>query len=146
MIVSRPAAEPPSPRLFLLCVHPPPPQQSVNDKRKKNLFTRKFPFYKSKEPSEQETSDLDRKYRRRGVRSAAGRERSAGGGADARRSSRQRGQAAPARLYATFNLIQTLAAEQEVPPPASCLEPKWPPRRRGDRLLSSALSVCRWNS
>ncbi|XP_037833508.1 disks large homolog 1 [Kryptolebias marmoratus] len=33
--------------------------QSVNDKRKKNLFTRKFPFYKSKEPSEQETSDLD---------------------------------------------------------------------------------------
>ncbi|XP_037538380.1 disks large homolog 1 isoform X1 [Nematolebias whitei] len=32
---------------------------SVNDKRKKNLFTRKFPFYKSKEPSEQETSDLD---------------------------------------------------------------------------------------
>uniref|UniRef100_A0A3B5KK31 Guanylate kinase-like domain-containing protein n=1 Tax=Xiphophorus couchianus TaxID=32473 RepID=A0A3B5KK31_9TELE len=26
-------------------------------KRKKNLFTRKFPFYKSKEPSEQETSD-----------------------------------------------------------------------------------------
>ncbi|XP_027875146.1 discs large homolog 1-like protein isoform X13 [Xiphophorus couchianus] len=33
--------------------------QSVNDKRKKNLFTRKFPFYKSKEPSEQETSDAD---------------------------------------------------------------------------------------
>ncbi|XP_047225229.1 discs large homolog 1-like protein isoform X7 [Girardinichthys multiradiatus] len=33
--------------------------QSVNDKRKKNLFTRKFPFYKSKEPSEQETSDVD---------------------------------------------------------------------------------------
>ncbi|XP_015258685.1 PREDICTED: disks large homolog 1 isoform X3 [Cyprinodon variegatus] len=32
---------------------------SVNDKRKKNLFTRKFPFYKSKEPSEQETSDAD---------------------------------------------------------------------------------------
>ncbi|XP_047225237.1 disks large homolog 1-like isoform X15 [Girardinichthys multiradiatus] len=32
---------------------------SVNDKRKKNLFTRKFPFYKSKEPSEQETSDVD---------------------------------------------------------------------------------------
>ncbi|KAM4728234.1 discs large homolog 1-like protein isoform 11-T11 [Anableps anableps] len=33
--------------------------QSVNDKRKKNLFTRKFPFYKSKEASEQETSDAD---------------------------------------------------------------------------------------
>ncbi|KAM4551914.1 discs large homolog 1-like protein isoform 3-T3 [Odontesthes bonariensis] len=33
--------------------------QSLNDKRKKNLFTRKFPFYKSKEASEQETSDLD---------------------------------------------------------------------------------------
>ncbi|XP_038125952.1 disks large homolog 1-like isoform X12 [Cyprinodon tularosa] len=32
---------------------------SVNDKRKKNLFTRKFPFYKSREPSEQETSDAD---------------------------------------------------------------------------------------
>ncbi|KAM4728230.1 discs large homolog 1-like protein isoform 7-T7 [Anableps anableps] len=32
---------------------------SVNDKRKKNLFTRKFPFYKSKEASEQETSDAD---------------------------------------------------------------------------------------
>uniref|UniRef100_A0A3Q3MIY0 Disks large homolog 1 n=1 Tax=Mastacembelus armatus TaxID=205130 RepID=A0A3Q3MIY0_9TELE len=34
--------------------------QSVNDKRKKNLFSRKFPFYKSKEASEQETSDADR--------------------------------------------------------------------------------------
>ncbi|XP_067330107.1 discs large homolog 1-like protein isoform X3 [Channa argus] len=34
--------------------------QSVNDKRKKNLFSRKFPFYKSKEASEQETSDIDR--------------------------------------------------------------------------------------
>ncbi|XP_026169492.1 discs large homolog 1-like protein isoform X8 [Mastacembelus armatus] len=33
--------------------------QSVNDKRKKNLFSRKFPFYKSKEASEQETSDAD---------------------------------------------------------------------------------------
>ncbi|XP_077956147.1 discs large homolog 1-like protein isoform X14 [Gasterosteus aculeatus] len=33
--------------------------QSLNDKRRKNLFTRKFPFYKSKEASEQETSDLD---------------------------------------------------------------------------------------
>ncbi|XP_047445770.1 discs large homolog 1-like protein isoform X4 [Mugil cephalus] len=34
--------------------------QSLNDKRKKNLFTRKFPFYKSKEAaSEQETSDAD---------------------------------------------------------------------------------------
>ncbi|XP_033181542.1 discs large homolog 1-like protein isoform X6 [Mastacembelus armatus] len=32
---------------------------SVNDKRKKNLFSRKFPFYKSKEASEQETSDAD---------------------------------------------------------------------------------------
>ncbi|XP_067330116.1 disks large homolog 1-like isoform X11 [Channa argus] len=32
---------------------------SVNDKRKKNLFSRKFPFYKSKEASEQETSDID---------------------------------------------------------------------------------------
>ncbi|XP_074544190.1 discs large homolog 1-like protein isoform X6 [Halichoeres trimaculatus] len=32
---------------------------SLNDKRKKNLFTRKFPFYKSKEASEQETSDVD---------------------------------------------------------------------------------------
>ncbi|XP_029105295.1 disks large homolog 1-like isoform X6 [Scleropages formosus] len=33
--------------------------QSFNDKRKKNLFSRKFPFYKNKDPSEQETSDLD---------------------------------------------------------------------------------------
>ncbi|KAF7221837.1 disks large homolog 1 isoform X16 [Nothobranchius furzeri] len=32
---------------------------SINDKRKKNLFARKFPFYKSKESSEQETSDVD---------------------------------------------------------------------------------------
>ncbi|XP_071010930.1 disks large homolog 1-like isoform X12 [Oncorhynchus clarkii lewisi] len=33
---------------------------SFNDKRKKNLFSRKFPFYnKSKEHSEQETSDAD---------------------------------------------------------------------------------------
>ncbi|XP_018617156.1 disks large homolog 1-like isoform X10 [Scleropages formosus] len=32
---------------------------SFNDKRKKNLFSRKFPFYKNKDPSEQETSDLD---------------------------------------------------------------------------------------
>ncbi|XP_053739670.1 discs large homolog 1-like protein isoform X9 [Synchiropus splendidus] len=34
-------------------------RQSVTDKRKKNLFTRKFPFNKSKEASELETSDLD---------------------------------------------------------------------------------------
>uniref|UniRef100_A0A3Q1HSH4 Disks large homolog 1 n=1 Tax=Anabas testudineus TaxID=64144 RepID=A0A3Q1HSH4_ANATE len=40
--------------------------QSVNDKRKKNLFSRKFPFYKSKDASEQETSDVDRKYQRVG--------------------------------------------------------------------------------
>ncbi|MGH0121213.1 UNVERIFIED_CONTAM: hypothetical protein FKN15_071553 [Acipenser sinensis] len=33
--------------------------QSFNDKRKKNLFVRKFPFYKNKDQSEQETSDLD---------------------------------------------------------------------------------------
>ncbi|KAM4604801.1 discs large homolog 1-like protein isoform 1-T1 [Polymixia lowei] len=33
--------------------------QSLNDKRKKNLFSRKFPFYKSKDTSEQETSDVD---------------------------------------------------------------------------------------
>ncbi|XP_016303317.1 disks large homolog 1 isoform X15 [Sinocyclocheilus anshuiensis] len=33
--------------------------QSLNDKRKKNLFSRKFPFYKNKDPSEQETSDVD---------------------------------------------------------------------------------------
>ncbi|XP_065809567.1 discs large homolog 1-like protein isoform X26 [Labrus bergylta] len=33
---------------------------SLNDKRKKNLFSRKFPFYKSKETSELETSDVDR--------------------------------------------------------------------------------------
>ncbi|XP_051752217.1 disks large homolog 1 isoform X6 [Ctenopharyngodon idella] len=33
--------------------------QSFNDKRKKNLFSRKFPFYKNKDPSEQETSDVD---------------------------------------------------------------------------------------
>ncbi|XP_054838992.1 disks large homolog 1 isoform X3 [Eublepharis macularius] len=32
---------------------------SFNDKRKKNLFSRKFPFYKNKEQSEQETSDAD---------------------------------------------------------------------------------------
>uniref|UniRef100_A0A673B4P6 Disks large homolog 1 n=1 Tax=Sphaeramia orbicularis TaxID=375764 RepID=A0A673B4P6_9TELE len=34
-------------------------RSSLNDKRKKNLFSRKFPFYKSKEASEQETSDAD---------------------------------------------------------------------------------------
>ncbi|KAM6442426.1 disks large homolog 1 isoform 6-T6 [Liasis olivaceus] len=33
--------------------------QSFNDKRKKNLFSRKFPFYKNKDPSEPETSDVD---------------------------------------------------------------------------------------
>ncbi|XP_028283167.1 discs large homolog 1-like protein isoform X3 [Parambassis ranga] len=33
--------------------------QSLNDKRKKNLFSRKLLFYKSKDPSEQETSDVD---------------------------------------------------------------------------------------
>ncbi|XP_063162256.1 disks large homolog 1 isoform X9 [Candoia aspera] len=33
--------------------------QSFNDKRKKNLFSRKFPFYKNKDPSEPETSDID---------------------------------------------------------------------------------------
>ncbi|XP_037403625.1 discs large homolog 1-like protein isoform X23 [Pygocentrus nattereri] len=32
---------------------------SLNDKRRKNLFSRKFPFYKNKETSEQETSDVD---------------------------------------------------------------------------------------
>ncbi|XP_030629031.1 discs large homolog 1-like protein isoform X2 [Chanos chanos] len=32
---------------------------SLNDKRKKNLFSRKFPFYKQKETSEQETSDAE---------------------------------------------------------------------------------------
>ncbi|XP_051739734.1 discs large homolog 1-like protein isoform X16 [Ctenopharyngodon idella] len=32
---------------------------SLNDKRKKNLFSRKFPFYKNKEAGEQETSDVD---------------------------------------------------------------------------------------
>ncbi|XP_078790833.1 discs large homolog 1-like protein isoform X28 [Oryzias latipes] len=32
---------------------------STNDRRRKNLFTRKFPFYKGKEASEQETSDID---------------------------------------------------------------------------------------
>ncbi|XP_073726300.1 disks large homolog 1 isoform X13 [Misgurnus anguillicaudatus] len=33
--------------------------QSLNDKRRKNLFSRKFTFYKTKDPSEQETSDAD---------------------------------------------------------------------------------------
>ncbi|XP_060724095.1 discs large homolog 1-like protein isoform X13 [Tachysurus vachellii] len=33
--------------------------QSLNDKRRKNLFSRKFHFYKNKETSEQETSDVD---------------------------------------------------------------------------------------
>ncbi|KAM3834095.1 disks large homolog 1 isoform 7-T7 [Vipera latastei] len=33
--------------------------QSFNDKRKKNLFSRKFPFYKNKDPSEAEASDVD---------------------------------------------------------------------------------------
>ncbi|XP_027013957.1 discs large homolog 1-like protein isoform X17 [Tachysurus fulvidraco] len=32
---------------------------SLNDKRRKNLFSRKFHFYKNKETSEQETSDVD---------------------------------------------------------------------------------------
>ncbi|XP_078522600.1 disks large homolog 1 isoform X10 [Lissotriton helveticus] len=32
---------------------------SFNDKRKKNLFSRKFPFYKNKDQSEQDTSDVD---------------------------------------------------------------------------------------
>uniref|UniRef100_W5MDW0 Discs, large homolog 2 (Drosophila) n=1 Tax=Lepisosteus oculatus TaxID=7918 RepID=W5MDW0_LEPOC len=37
------------------------PSQSFNDKRKKNfIFSRKFPFYKNKEQSEQETSDAER--------------------------------------------------------------------------------------
>uniref|UniRef100_A0A8C1WBY4 Disks large homolog 1 n=1 Tax=Cyprinus carpio TaxID=7962 RepID=A0A8C1WBY4_CYPCA len=33
--------------------------QSLNDKCKKNLFLRKFSFYKNKDPSELETSDVD---------------------------------------------------------------------------------------
>ncbi|XP_052455525.1 disks large homolog 1-like isoform X15 [Carassius gibelio] len=33
--------------------------QSLNDKYKKNLFLRKFSFNKNKDPSEQETSDVD---------------------------------------------------------------------------------------
>ncbi|XP_026542976.1 disks large homolog 1 isoform X11 [Notechis scutatus] len=33
--------------------------QSFNDKRKKNLFSRKFPFYKNKDLSEAEASDVD---------------------------------------------------------------------------------------
>ncbi|KAM6954685.1 discs large homolog 1-like protein isoform 1-T1 [Aplochiton taeniatus] len=33
--------------------------RSLNEKRKKNLFSRKFSFYKSKNASEQETSDVD---------------------------------------------------------------------------------------
>uniref|UniRef100_A0A8C7DZ78 Disks large homolog 1 n=1 Tax=Naja naja TaxID=35670 RepID=A0A8C7DZ78_NAJNA len=33
--------------------------QSFNDKRKKNLFSRKFPFYKNKDLSEAEASDAD---------------------------------------------------------------------------------------
>lgn len=38
------------------------PSQSFNDKRKKSfIFSRKFPFYKNKEQSEQETSDPERK-------------------------------------------------------------------------------------
>uniref|UniRef100_A0A8C3L4X5 Discs large MAGUK scaffold protein 1 n=1 Tax=Chrysolophus pictus TaxID=9089 RepID=A0A8C3L4X5_CHRPC len=48
--------------LDILCFAPPSLlQQSFNDKRKKNLFSRKFPFYKNKDQSEQETSDIDRK-------------------------------------------------------------------------------------
>lgn len=38
------------------------PSQSFNDKRKKNvIFSRKFPFYKNKDNSEQEASDPERK-------------------------------------------------------------------------------------
>uniref|UniRef100_A0A8C2DTE3 Discs large homolog 1-like protein n=1 Tax=Cyprinus carpio TaxID=7962 RepID=A0A8C2DTE3_CYPCA len=56
--------QPSSPSLLFFCLpFPSLPQQSLNDKRKKNLFSRKFPFYKNKEASEQETSDVDRKYR-----------------------------------------------------------------------------------
>lgn len=71
LILSKPTSHPPSPFLppFLFSTITPPlplPQQSLNDKRKKNLFSRKFPFYKSKEASEQETSDVDRKYQRGG--------------------------------------------------------------------------------
>lgn len=40
------------------------PSQSFNDKRKRaSSFHRKFPFYKNKEQSEQETSDPERKSR-----------------------------------------------------------------------------------
>uniref|UniRef100_A0A8C3RP84 Disks large homolog 1 n=1 Tax=Chelydra serpentina TaxID=8475 RepID=A0A8C3RP84_CHESE len=49
------------PLFYILCFAPPSLlQQSFNDKRKKNLFSRKFPFYKNKDQSEQETSDIDR--------------------------------------------------------------------------------------
>ncbi|KAK2858134.1 hypothetical protein Q7C36_006053 [Tachysurus vachellii] len=34
-------------------------EQSLNGKRKKHIFSHKFPFYKNKEPSEQETSDTE---------------------------------------------------------------------------------------
>ncbi|XP_053088063.1 disks large homolog 1 isoform X5 [Pangasianodon hypophthalmus] len=35
-------------------------EQSLNGKRKKHVFSHKFPFYKNKEQSEQETSDVER--------------------------------------------------------------------------------------
>ncbi|XP_027002643.1 disks large homolog 1 isoform X2 [Tachysurus fulvidraco] len=34
-------------------------KESLNGKRKKHIFSHKFPFYKNKEPSEQETSDTE---------------------------------------------------------------------------------------
>lgn len=48
--------------LFFVLLPPSLPQQSVNGKCKKHIFTQKFPFYKIKEQSEQETSDFERKY------------------------------------------------------------------------------------
>lgn len=57
-----PVADASLPSLFLFSIPPSLPQQSLNGKGKKHIFSHKFPFYKNKEPSEQETSDAERKY------------------------------------------------------------------------------------
>lgn len=71
--------QPSFPSLLFFCPPLPSlPQQSLNDKRKKNLFSRKFTFYKNKEASEPETSDVDRKYRKRLYSAMLGENRAAG--------------------------------------------------------------------
>lgn len=137
--------------LPLTPLHPhftPLPQQSLNDKRKKNLFTRKFPFYKSREASEQETSDVERKYRRRreAGRAAAGLSVRPSVRPFDRQTDRQAGRLVSDRkrsqLVVGPHLVQS---PQQIPPTPPHVEPN-SRSASGAAAPTPLLSVCRWRS